>query len=122
MARYVFGLVVVASLQLAGTAAAKVDCDPGKPYWITAEDGPWTICAGSFAGETSSKLAHDLLLEIRSRYGLPAVVFNPGSELRKPPQDEPQKKRPQPKGFIPKKGPKPHLPLRLPNLRSRPRC
>ena len=45
MARYIFGLAVVASLQLAGTTSAKVDCDPAKPYWITAEDGAWMICA-----------------------------------------------------------------------------
>jgi hypothetical protein len=117
MARYVFALSVVGFLQLAGSTAAKVDCDPAKPYWITPEDGTWTICAGSFTGETSAKLAHDLVLEIRSRYGLPAFVFNRGSEMRRQQEDELQKRRQQQKEYLEKMGLKPDLPLRLPKVR-----
>jgi hypothetical protein len=117
MARYVSAMALVASLQLAGTTSAKVDCDPAKPYWISAEDGGWTVCAGSFTGETSSKLAHDLVLEIRSRYGLPAFVFNRGSEMRRQQQDELQKRRQQQKEYLERMGLKPDLPLRLPSVR-----
>ena len=117
MARYVFALVITASFQVAGTAGAKVDCDPAKPYWISAEDGAWTVCAGSFSGETSCKLAHDLVLEIRSRYGLPAFVFNRGSEMRKQQQEEMQKRRQQQRDYLEKMGLKPDLPLRLPTVR-----
>ncbi len=61
MARCLFGIVVLATFGLAGTVAAKVDCDPAKPYWITPEDGGWTICTASFSG--------DLSCEARTRPG-----------------------------------------------------
>ena len=117
MARCLFGIVVLATFGLAGTVAAKVDCDPAKPYWITPEDGGWTICTASFSGDLSSKLAHDLVLEIRSRYGLPAFVYNRGSEMRRQQQEELQKRKQQQMEYLEKMGLTPDLPLRLPTVR-----
>jgi hypothetical protein len=117
MTRYLFGIVVLATLGFAGAVAAKVDCDPAKPYWIAPEDGGWTICTASFSGEMSGKLAHDLALEIRSRYGVPAFVYNRGSEMRRQQQEELQKRKQQQKEYLEKMGLTPDLPLRLPTVR-----
>ena len=39
------------------------------------------ICAANFRGEIAPKQAHDLVLEIRSKYDLPAFVFGSDGEF-----------------------------------------
>jgi hypothetical protein len=60
----------------------RVDTDPAKPYTLAEENGPWMVMASSFSGEGAEKQAHDLVLELRARYKLPAYVyvghFDPG--------------------------------------------
>lgn len=65
----------------------RVDADPAKPYSLSEDNGPWMVMACSFSGEGAEKQAHDLALELRSRYKLPAYVyvghFDPGkAEVR----------------------------------------
>ncbi len=78
-------LVVLAGLAtLVGTSSgyARVEADPNKEYVVTPEVGPWMICAASYTGPQSAQLAHELVLEIRSRFQLPAYVFNRGEKER----------------------------------------
>jgi len=62
----------------------KVEADPEKTYQLTDENGPWMIMTTSFSGEGAQQQAHDLVLELRRRYKLPAyqhrVKFDFGRE------------------------------------------
>jgi hypothetical protein len=65
----------------------RVDTDPTKPYTLAEENGPWMVMACSFSGDGAEKQAHELVLELRKRYKLPAYVylghFDPGkAEVR----------------------------------------
>jgi hypothetical protein len=53
----------------------KVDADPDKDYILSQSNGPWLIMASSFSGEGADRQAHDLALELRKRYKLPAYVY-----------------------------------------------
>jgi hypothetical protein len=52
----------------------QVEADPDKDYTLTENHGPWLIMATSFSGEGAEGQAHDLALELRKRYKLPAYV------------------------------------------------
>jgi hypothetical protein len=52
----------------------RVEADPRKPYLLTEEHGPWLILAATFTGDRAEKQARDLVLELRSRFKLPAYV------------------------------------------------
>jgi hypothetical protein len=80
--------IIVASLcvGLAASASAappwaklvpfrKVEADPEKFYELTESEGPWMILCTSFAGPKAREQAHELVLELRSRYKLEAYVF-----------------------------------------------
>jgi hypothetical protein len=84
------GLAVVG---LAGTALAQVDADAGRDYTVTPADGAWMICAADFRGESATKQAHDLVVEIRGRYHLPAFVFDRTAEERRRQQAEIEQQR-----------------------------
>ena len=60
----------------------RVDTDATKPYTIAEENGPWMVMACSFSGKGAEKQAHELVLELRKRYKLPAYIylghFDPG--------------------------------------------
>ena len=51
-----------------------VEADENKPYWLTESNGPWCILASSFAGEGAQKDAHELVIELRKRYGIEAYM------------------------------------------------
>ena len=53
----------------------RVEADPNKEYRVTEENGPWMILACSFSGENAHQQAHDLVLELRRRYKLPAYTY-----------------------------------------------
>jgi hypothetical protein len=50
----------------------RIEADPKQEYRLKEENGPWMIMAASFAGEGAEKQAHELVLELRKRYKLPA--------------------------------------------------
>jgi hypothetical protein len=81
--RVLFALAVMTVLAVAAGSYAGVEADPAKEYQITPEAGPWMICATCFVGPQSGQLAHEMVLEIRSRFGLPAFVRNKGEEQRR---------------------------------------
>jgi hypothetical protein len=92
MKRRLFALALLVSGFAAATAIGQVvDVDPSKDYPLTADVGAWTICAACYVGPESPKLAHDLALEIRTRYHLPAYVLNKGEEERRKEQERLQR-------------------------------
>jgi hypothetical protein len=60
---------------------------------VTAEAGPWMICAASYSGPPSRGQSEELATEIRTRYGLPAYVFNRSGEERRREQERVAKLR-----------------------------
>ncbi len=50
----------------------RVEADPENDYRLTEENGPWTILACTFSGEGAEEQAHELVMELRKRYKLPA--------------------------------------------------
>jgi hypothetical protein len=107
-------VLTLAYLAGLGSARAQVDADPRKDYAITPEVGPWTICAASFMGEDAQMHAHNLVLELRTRCGLPAYVFNHGAEERRAQQAELDQQRQQQRRYLESLGlhPDNSLPLR----------
>jgi hypothetical protein len=81
------GLVAVAAASGQLFSTPQVEADPNKDYTITPEAGPWMIYVHSYTGEQAKQLAKEMCLEIRSRYGVPAWVFNRGEEERKKQQE-----------------------------------
>ena len=78
-----FLLALVAYLGLIGWAvAAHVEADPSKDYHVAPDNGQWFICAAGYRGESARDMAHELVLEIRRKYNLPAYVFDRGGEDR----------------------------------------
>ncbi|MBC8352841.1 MAG: hypothetical protein H8E66_12675 [Planctomycetes bacterium] len=51
-----------------------VDADSSMRYALTEDHGPWLILAASFAGSGAAEQAHELVLELRRRFDLPAYV------------------------------------------------
>jgi len=84
-------LGLAANLAVAGP----VDTDPNKEYLLTADAGPWLICAASYVGPKSKELAHEMVMQIRHLYHLPAYVLNRGEEERKKQQEEFERLRAQ---------------------------
>jgi len=52
----------------------RIDADPNQDYPLNDGDGPWLILAASFAGQGARDQAHELVLELRRRYRLPAYL------------------------------------------------
>jgi hypothetical protein len=98
-------------------ARAGVEADPNKDYPITPDVGQWVICSASYSGEGAAKMAHDLILEIRAQYGLPAYVFNRGAELRRQQEEELQKRRQQQQEALQKLGLTSDTPIRQRKVR-----
>jgi hypothetical protein len=108
-------LLIVAA---AVTAGSKVEVDPQKTYPVNPEAGPWMICAASFVGDTSSQLSHALVLEIRSKYNLPAYVFNRGADQMREQEEDMQRRKQQQQEFLQRLGANPDvaLPMRRPHI------
>lgn len=54
----------------------KVEADPNQDYQLTKENGPWLVMACTFSGENAYEQAHDLALEFRREYKLPAYLYS----------------------------------------------
>ena len=61
----------------------KVEADPNKSYKLQETDGPWLILTTTFSGEGGPEQAHELALELRKRYKLPAYVHDMSLTLDK---------------------------------------
>jgi hypothetical protein len=84
---------VLISAALAGPLPAQTD--PAADYAVTPEVGPWMICVTSFTGDDAAHMARDMASEVRSRYRLPAYIFNRGAELRQQQLEEQKRLREQ---------------------------
>ncbi len=58
-----------------------------NPFPLTVECGQWMICASHFIGFEGADLAKQMVLDLRNRHNLNAVLFNRGDEERRK-QDE----------------------------------
>ena len=83
MKRMLLPLTLLATAVLTANALAQVDADPSKDYQICPEAGSWLICATSYVGPQAAQLAHEMVLEMRSRFKMPAYVLNRGEEERR---------------------------------------
>src|SRR5437870_6644752 len=83
MKRLLFAWAGLASLVMASAAQARVEADPNKDYKVTPDVGPWMICATCYEGELATQLGHEMVLELRSRFDLPAYVMNKGEAERR---------------------------------------
>lgn len=62
----------------------RVESDPKKSYELAEDHGPWMILAANFAGSGAEKQARDLVLELRSRYKLPAYIHKQTYDFTQP--------------------------------------
>jgi hypothetical protein len=86
MTKWMWAPAVCLALGAAGAVRAAlppVDADPNQAYAVTPDAGPWMICAAYFTGPAAPDLAHQMVLQIRSRYNRHAYVFNYADEERK---------------------------------------
>lgn len=82
-------------LMAATLGLARQEADPTNNYPVGPEAGPWMICAASYVGEQAPKMAHDLVIELRRDYDLPAFVYNRGDVERRKMREEMDQKRRQ---------------------------
>src|SRR5437870_3568966 len=55
--------------------AQSVPAEKQDEFEITPAAGPFAICAAAYTGRDAAERAHDLALEIRKTYSLPAYTF-----------------------------------------------
>ncbi|MCS6849633.1 MAG: hypothetical protein NZ700_00510 [Gemmataceae bacterium] len=98
-------LLCVVALACAVRGGAQTEpVDINQEFYVTPAAGPWLICAASFTGPNSAALAHDLVVELRQKYRLPAYVFNRSNEERRKQREEIEAKRRQQEEFFLKAG------------------
>lgn len=62
----------------------KVEADPSKEYELTEVEGPWMVLAETFSGPEGKKQAHQLVIELRRDYDMPAYVYKENFDFTKP--------------------------------------
>jgi hypothetical protein len=117
-----FVLTGLAILVVTAPGHARVEADPQKDYQVTPDIGPWMICTKSYVGEMAPKYAHDLVLELRSRYDLPAYVYNRGADERRKLQDQLEKQRREQENALRQAGLQPGMPLPVRHVRIEDQC
>jgi hypothetical protein len=122
MRNCLFVLTGLAILLATAPGHARVEAEPQKEYQITPDVGAWMICAKSYIGEMAPKYAHDLVLELRSRYDLPAYVFNRGADERRKLQNELEKQRHDQEVQLKLAGLHPDMPLPVRHVRIEEQC
>jgi hypothetical protein len=122
MGRARFTLGILALLTVLAACLARQEADPTKDYPVTPEVGSWMICAASYMGDDAPKLAHALVLELRSQYDLPAYVFNRGDAERRQMREESDRKRRQQEEAIRQQGLQPGIPLPVRHVRVQEQC
>jgi hypothetical protein len=104
LVRGLFLLAALVGLVVADTGFARVEADPNKEYTITPDAGEWMIIVTYYTGPLAQKYAHELVLELRGSYDLPAYVFNRGAEERRRFQEERDKRRKQREDYLKQMG------------------
>lgn len=59
----------------------RIEADPNKEYVVTDSNGPWMIMAAAFTGDGAEEQARQLAMELRTKYRLPAYVYQKKFEL-----------------------------------------
>jgi hypothetical protein len=116
-------LLALALISLASPAWARVDADPSQAYTVAPTDGDWMILVTDFRGETALQQAHNLVLEIRTKYDLKAFVYDRTGEERRKQQVEIDQQRQQIRQYLEAQGVRPedvHVPVRT--TRIEPGC
>jgi hypothetical protein len=54
----------------------RVEADPNQDYQLTNANGPWLVMACTFSGENAYEQAHELAVELRRDYKLPAYLYS----------------------------------------------
>ncbi len=62
----------------------RVEADPNKSYVLTQEHGPWLILAASFSGDIAEQQAKELVLELRSKFGMAAYIHRQTYDFTQP--------------------------------------
>ncbi|MBX7169239.1 MAG: hypothetical protein K1X74_23100 [Pirellulales bacterium] len=62
----------------------RIESSPDQDYAITEDNGPWMIMAVTFLGDHAERDAHELVMELRSRYKLPAYTHAMDFDFSKP--------------------------------------
>jgi hypothetical protein len=96
MNRLIWAPALCLALAAAGIvrAAPQVEADPNRDYAVGPEAGPWMICTAHFNGPSAPELAHQMVMLIRTRYNMPAYVFNYADAERKKQKDLLQQQAP----------------------------
>jgi hypothetical protein len=92
---WIMAVTVCGALAISGTALGvppwsslipfkHVEADPQQSYALTEQNGPWLILAATFAGEGAERQSHDLVLELRKRFKLPAYLHRSHYDYSKP--------------------------------------
>ncbi|HEV3256937.1 MAG TPA: hypothetical protein VG013_08675 [Gemmataceae bacterium] len=110
-------LVALAVLAAPALGYAQVGAEPGHEYDVTVAAGPWMIVVHSYRGDQAAQLAHEFVTELRTRYKLPAYVFNHGADERQKQELDLQRQRQQQKEFLASIGASPDTPLHLRKVR-----
>jgi hypothetical protein len=89
-----FGLALIGVLATSATWAAppweallpfkKVEANPNNSYRLTRDQGPWLILTATFSGENADRQAHELVLELRSRFKLTAYLHEQTYDFTQP--------------------------------------
>jgi len=122
MRRSQFILAGLTVLLATTVGLTRQEADPNKEYNVTSEAGPWMICAASYMGEQAPKLAHALVLELRSQYDLPAFVYNRGDVERRKMQEDLDKQRREREEALRQQGIQPGMPLPVRKVRIEDQC
>ncbi len=62
----------------------RVEANPNNPYRLTRDHGPWLILAASFSGDNAERQAHELVLELRSKFDLVAYTHQQTYDFTQP--------------------------------------
>jgi hypothetical protein len=95
----------------------RVESDPGKDYPVTPAAGEWLIIVQSYTGDLAAEQARKLCIELRSKYDMPAYIFNRGQEERAKQQEEYRKRRQQQEDWLRERGLTTDMPFRMPHVR-----
>ena len=117
-----FALAGLAVWVAATAAIARQEADPSKEYPVTPEAGPWMICAASYMGRKAPQMAHDLVIELRRDYDLPAFIYNRGDVERRKMREEMDQKRRQREEALRQQGLQPGIPLPPLGVRVEDQC
>jgi hypothetical protein len=108
---YVLAALVVAAVQ--GPGPAQVGANAGSAYEVTPAVGPWMILATSYTGPQARFLAVKLVEELRTRYKLPAYLFDFVNEERQKEKERIDKLRKQQQQYLEQMNLEPATPIRI---------